>query len=92
VNLYTKIPDKNFAHDFIRIIKENRIWIFRNTKTYFTSHQKKRTLKLLDHYEIYKKILRIKGEIVEFGVFKGTSLIRFLTFRDLLEKKINEKW
>jgi hypothetical protein len=25
VNLYTKIPDKNFAHDFIRIIKENRI-------------------------------------------------------------------
>ncbi len=25
VNLYTKIPDKNFAHNFIRIIKENRI-------------------------------------------------------------------
>ena len=30
--------------------------------------------------------MNIPGEIIECGVFKGTSLIRFLTFRNLLKK------
>ena len=38
---------------------------------YLTSD--KRILKLIDHYEIYKKILDIKGDIIECGVFKGAS-------------------
>ena len=38
--------------------------------------------KIIDHYEIFKKIKNVKGDIYEFGVFKGASLIRFLTFRD----------
>ena len=58
-------------------------WQYENL-FYLTSD--KRILKLLDHYEIYKKILKVKGDIVECGVFKGASLIRFLTFRDLIEK------
>ncbi|HHT9135730.1 MAG TPA: TylF/MycF/NovP-related O-methyltransferase [Candidatus Wunengus sp. YC60] len=47
--------------------------------------------KLLAHYEIYKKILDLPGEIVECGVFKGASLIRFATFRDLLESPFSRK-
>ena len=42
---------------------------------------------MLDHYEVYKKILKVRGDIFECGVFKGASLIRFLTFRDLIEQK-----
>ena len=34
--------------------------------------------KLLYHYEIYKKIQNIPGDIIECGVFKGSSLVRFL--------------
>tara|TARA_B100001057_G_scaffold385847_1_gene392663 strand:+ start:2178 stop:2819 length:642 start_codon:yes stop_codon:yes gene_type:complete len=64
-------------------------WEYEN-QFYLTS-DKKRILKLLDHYEIFKKILKIKGDIIECGVFKGASLIRFLTFRDLIEKKINKR-
>jgi len=64
---------------------------WKHENLFYLTSKKKRILKLLDHYEIYKKILRIKGEIVEFGVFKGVSLIRFLTFRDLLEKKNKRK-
>ena len=30
--------------------------------------------KLLYHYEIYKKIQNIPGDIIECGVFKGSSL------------------
>jgi len=41
--------------------------------------------KLLAHYELYKRILGLPGEVVECGVFKGASLVRLATFRDLLE-------
>ena len=47
--------------------------------------------KLLTHYEIYKKILDIPGEIVECGVFRGTSITRFATFREMLETSSSRK-
>jgi hypothetical protein len=64
-------------------------WKYENL--FYLTSDKKRILKLLDHYEIYKKILNVKGDIIECGVFKGASLIRFLTFRDLIEKKHKRK-
>jgi hypothetical protein len=64
-------------------------WYFENN-FYYTS-DKSRTLKILDQYEIYKKISKIKGDVLEFGVFKGASLIRFLTFRDLTENSRKRK-
>jgi hypothetical protein len=41
--------------------------------------------KLLAQYEIYKMILGVPGAVVECGVYKGASLVRFATFRSLLE-------
>lgn len=64
-------------------------WKFENL-FYLTSH-KSRLLKVTDHYEIYKKILNVKGDILEFGVFKGASLIRLLSFRDLMDTKFKRK-
>lgn len=43
---------------------------------------------ILAHYEIYKKIINLPGDIIELGVFKGGSISQFCTFRELLE---NEK-
>ena len=60
-------------------------WKYENL--FYLTSDKKRILKLLDHYEVYKKILKVRGDIFECGVFKGASLIRFLTFRDLIEQK-----
>lgn len=64
-------------------------WKYENL--FYLTSDKKRILKLLDHYEIFKKILNVKGDIIECGVFKGASLIRFLTFRDLIEKNNKRK-
>lgn len=47
--------------------------------------------KQLAQYEIYKKILNIPGEILEFGVYKGASIIRFATYRELLENTYSRK-
>lgn len=47
--------------------------------------------KLLNHLEIYKKILDLPGDVLEFGVYKGTSLVRLLSFRDLLEHQGSRK-
>jgi len=57
---------------------------------YLTSHPN-RIGKLVAHYELYKKIVHLPGEILEFGVFKGASFIRLLTFRELLESTYSRK-
>ena len=43
--------------------------------------------KFIYHYEIYKKILDLPGHVIEFGVFKGASLSKFLSFRKILENE-----
>ena len=46
-----------------------------------------RIQKLLNHYELLKKTKNIKGAIIECGVLKGNSLLRFAQFRDYLGLK-----
>tara|TARA_B100000959_G_C14940361_1_gene607525 strand:+ start:303 stop:962 length:660 start_codon:yes stop_codon:yes gene_type:complete len=64
---------------------------WKNENLFYLTSNKLRLLKIIDHYEIYKRIINIKGDIIECGVFKGISLIRFLSFRDLLEKSKKRK-
>lgn len=47
--------------------------------------------KQLAQYELYKKIVNIPGEVLEFGVYKGASIIRFATYRELLENTYARK-
>ncbi len=49
-----------------------------------TSHPT-RIMKIVAHWELYKRIIHLPGHVVELGVFKGASLIRWATFRDALE-------
>ena len=48
---------------------------------------RERIAKFLIHYEIFKKINKVKGDIVECGIFKGTSFVRLAVLRDLFKKK-----
>jgi hypothetical protein len=57
---------------------------------YLTSHVT-RLAKMLAHYELYKSIVNLPGHIVECGVYKGASLIRFSTFRETLESPFSRK-
>ena len=46
---------------------------------------------ILSHYELYKKIIDLPGDVVELGVFKGNSLIQFASFREILENEKSRK-
>jgi hypothetical protein len=51
---------------------------------YLRSHPS-RMAKLLAHYELYRKIVGLPGAVIELGVYKGASFMRFASFRDILE-------
>jgi hypothetical protein len=53
--------------------------------TFYLRSHISRVAKLLAHYELYKMITDIPGTVVELGVYKGASLMRFATFRHVLE-------
>ena len=42
--------------------------------------------KLILQLEVFKKTSKTKGEIIEFGVFKGNSLIRLISFNKIYSK------
>jgi len=63
---------------------------FEYENNFYLSAQNSRIGKLIIHYELFKIANKLPGSIVECGIFKGMSLIRFATFRNLLDKK-NEK-
>lgn len=82
--MFKKLDSENlFGFDL------SKQWDYENG-FYLTSHIT-RMSKMLAHYELYKSIVNLPGHIVECGVFKGASLIRFATFREILESPYSRK-
>ena len=68
----------------IKIPKDLKKKMYDYETFYHLSMTNDRLGKFLAHYEAFKLISEIPGEIVECGVFKGTSFVRFALFRELL--------
>ncbi len=73
------------------ITEEDILNKFHFENNFYLTSKVDRIGKLLAHYELYKMILDIPGNVVECGVFKGVSLIRFAGFRDLLESPYSRR-
>lgn len=56
---------------------------FEYENNFYHTSSPSRINKMIAHYELFKKSINVPGDIVECGVFKGASLIRFATFRKL---------
>ncbi|WP_417772375.1 TylF/MycF/NovP-related O-methyltransferase [Stappia sp.] len=76
------MSDERFPRD-LRGLSARDVWDYENGFAWF-SHPS-RLAKALAHFEIYKQIVPLPGDLLEFGVFKAASLLRFATFRHLLE-------
>lgn len=70
-------------------MKNDKKWEYEDN--FYLTCENSRLGKLFNQFEVYKKILHIPGDVLEFGVHNGNSLIRFLTFRDLLENQNSRK-
>jgi len=53
---------------------------------FYLTAQHRRLGRLLAHYELFKRTLRLDGDVVECGVFRGASLMRFVMMQQLLAK------
>ncbi len=67
----------------------DRAWDWENG--YFWFSHPSRINKFLAHYELYQMILNLPGDVVELGVFKAGSMIRWVTFRQLLENSYSRR-
>ncbi|WP_290794855.1 TylF/MycF/NovP-related O-methyltransferase [Flavihumibacter sp. UBA7668] len=74
---------KNYAVDL------EKKWDYENG--FYLTCETSRIGKFLNHLEIYQQIIDLPGDILEFGVYKGTSIVRLLSFRDLLENASSRK-
>lgn len=52
---------------------------------FYLTSEVRRIGKLLAHHELYRRIIDLPGEVIELGVFRGASLVRWATFRELHE-------
>lgn len=47
--------------------------------------------KVISHAELYKRVIDLPGSVAEFGVYKATSLIRWLSLREIYESSSTRK-
>lgn len=73
----------------IRGLNSDQVWDYENGYHWF-SHPS-RMGKMFAHYELYKQIVDIPGHVIEFGVYKAASLIRWLTLREMFESEFSRK-
>lgn len=64
-------------------------WDYENG--FYLTCETSRIGKLINHLEIYNKIIDLPGDVLEFGVYKGASMVRLLSFRNLLETEFSRK-
>src|SRR3989338_9434849 len=56
---------------------------FEYENNFYWTSPPSRLWKCVAHYELFKMANRLAGDIVECGVFKGASLLRFASFQDI---------
>ena len=64
-------------------------WDYENG--FYLTGDETRIAKVIAHYELYRSIIGLPGHVAEFGVYKGASLIRWCSFRHILEAERSRK-
>tara|TARA_B110000444_G_C18850234_1_gene604960 strand:+ start:2569 stop:3219 length:651 start_codon:yes stop_codon:yes gene_type:complete len=65
--------------------------LFEIENEFYAKTKVDRINKIVVHYELYKKVYKLDGDILEFGVFKGTSIIQWASFREILGRSHEQK-
>lgn len=73
----------------INNLSSDRVWDYENGYYWFSPYN--RIAKQIAHWEIYKQIQSVPGHVIELGVYKGSSIVRWATFREMLENAHSRK-
>ena len=65
---------------------------FDHENNFYLSSALSRLHKPIAHYELYKRTVGVSGAFAELGIFKGTSFVRFLAYRSMLESENARKF
>lgn len=58
---------------------------------FYLTSSSTRIAKLVTHYELYKLIVNLPGDVVECGVFKAVTFLQWATFRGMLENELSRR-
>ena len=64
---------------------------FDHENSFYITAPVNRFSKFITHLDLFRRVSNLRGGIVECGVFKGNSLMRWIKFRDLLENSFSRK-
>src|SRR5690625_3544359 len=64
---------------------------FEYENNFYLSCDNTRLSKILAHFKLFEMARDLPGAIIECGVFKGSSLVRFAGFRDLFGNPFSHK-
>ena len=67
----------------IKKFNKKDFWDYENAFHWFSPPN--RIFKQIAHWELFKQSCNVDGDILEIGVFKATSLIRWATFREMCD-------
>lgn len=73
----------------VRGLSASSAWDYENGFYWFAPPA--RLNKLLAHYDLYRCIADLPGDVFELGVYKAASLLRFAAFRGLVETECSRK-
>lgn len=76
--------------EYLEILKNN-IDDIDNLKHLSVFSRRMYSTRTIGHWELYKKIYTLPGDIVELGVYKGETLLNFARFMEILNPGDREK-
>jgi len=71
--------------DYVSIFENSKDTTQNKLHNFMKYARRQDVTKMLARYEIFKKILTVKGSVVECGVFRGAGLMSWALFSDMME-------
>lgn len=71
--------------DYVKIFEGSKDTTQNKLHNFMKYARRQDVTKILARYEIFKKVLNVKGSVVECGVFRGAGLMSWALFSDMFE-------
>lgn len=71
--------------DYVKVFESSKDTTQNKLHNFMKYVRRQDLTKMLARYEIFKKVLHVKGSVIECGVFRGAGLMSWALFSDMME-------